>query len=136
MFFGPCLKLLSLYFRVKRALKTLGVNIIEYEDQDSESEACLRDYCKYGCVCDSIRMRPHPPTHCGKVDSLIDLLINFFLFEKKLGYKFIEKEITTLRIYQYWIFHHTVIETWFEMPKLSENERNYVAIQFINPSIL
>ena len=28
--------------RVKRALKTLGVNIIEYEDQDSENEACLR----------------------------------------------------------------------------------------------
>ena len=32
-----------------------------------------------------------------------------------------EKGITTLRIYQYWIFHHTVIETCFEMVKSSEH---------------
>ena len=28
--------------RVKRALKTLGVNIIEYEDQDSDNQQCTR----------------------------------------------------------------------------------------------
>ena len=34
-----------------------------------------------------------------------------------------EKGITTLRIYQYRIFHHTVIETCFEMLKSSEHEK-------------
>ena len=42
-----------------------------------------------------------------------------------------EKGITTLRIYQYGIFHHTVIETCFEM----QNTRNYNVIQIINPPI-
>ena len=34
-----------------------------------------------------------------------------------------EKGITTLRNYQYWIFHHTVIETYFEMLNFSEDEK-------------
>ena len=34
-----------------------------------------------------------------------------------------EKVITTLKIYQYWIFHHTVSETCFEMLKSSEHEK-------------
>ena len=34
-----------------------------------------------------------------------------------------EKEITTLRIDQYLIFHHTGIETYFEMLKSSEHEK-------------
>ena len=58
--------------RVKRALKTLGVNIIEYEVQDSDDAQCTRDYCKFGCVCDSIKMKPIAPTHCGKVECMFD----------------------------------------------------------------
>ena len=42
--------------------------------------------------------------------------------------------ITTLWIYQYWIFHHTVIETCFEMLN-PQNTRNYDTIQVINPPI-
>ena len=34
-----------------------------------------------------------------------------------------EKVITTLQIYQYQIFHHTVIETCFEMLKSTEHEK-------------
>ena len=34
-----------------------------------------------------------------------------------------EKGIATLRIYQYGIFHHTGIETCFEMLKSSEQEK-------------
>ena len=42
--------------------------------------------------------------------------------------------ITTLRIYKYWIFHHTVIETSFEMLKSSEHEKFWrYSIQTINP---
>ena len=33
-----------------------------------------------------------------------------------------EKGISTRRINQYWIFHHTLIETYFEMLKSSEHE--------------
>ena len=47
-----------------------------------------------------------------------------------------EKGITTLRTYQYQIFHHPVIETCFAMLKSSEHERYYDAIQTINPPIL
>ena len=34
-----------------------------------------------------------------------------------------EKGITTFRTYLYRIFHHTVIKTYFEMLKSSENEK-------------
>ena len=46
---------------------------------------------------------------------------------------FKEKGITTLRIYQYRIFHHTVIENCFEMLKSSAHEKNDDAIETINP---
>ena len=36
-----------------------------------------------------------------------------------------EQGITTLRIYQYWIFHHTKKETCFEMLKSSEHEKSW-----------
>ena len=55
--------------RVKRALKTLGVNIIEY-DEDGDLGECLKDYCKLGCICDSLRTKQLPPSHCGKVDCM------------------------------------------------------------------
>ena len=51
--------------RVKRALKTLGVNIIEYDDGDN-LEDCLKEFCKLGCICDSLRMKPRPPAHSRK----------------------------------------------------------------------
>ena len=44
------------------------------------------------------------------------------------------KGITTPRIYQYWIFHHTTLETCFEMLN-PQNTRNYDSIQTINPPI-
>ena len=45
-----------------------------------------------------------------------------------------EKGITTLRIYQYWKFHNTVIETCLRC-KIPQNPRNYDASQGINPPI-
>ena len=56
--------------RVKRALKTLGVNIIEFDDGDN-LEDCLKDYCKLGCICDSLRTKKLPPSHCGKAECMI-----------------------------------------------------------------
>ena len=56
--------------RVKRALKTLGVNIIEFDEGDN-LEDCLRDYCKLGCICDSLRTKKLPPSHCGKAECMI-----------------------------------------------------------------
>eukprot|EP00090_Calanus_glacialis_P009738 TRINITY_DN18135_c0_g1_i1.p1 TRINITY_DN18135_c0_g1~~TRINITY_DN18135_c0_g1_i1.p1 ORF type:complete len:2159 (-),score=869.91 TRINITY_DN18135_c0_g1_i1:100-6576(-) len=55
--------------RVKRALKTLGVKIIEFDEHD-DCEDCLKDYCKLGCICDSLRTKQIPPAHCGKVDCM------------------------------------------------------------------
>ena len=51
------------------ALKTLGVNIIEYEDDDELGD-CMKDYCKLGCICDSLRTKQIAPLHCGKVDCM------------------------------------------------------------------
>ena len=39
---------------------------------DSNVNVFPRDHCKLGCVCDSIRMRPLPPAHCGKVDCMFE----------------------------------------------------------------
>ena len=36
-----------------------------------------------------------------------------------------EKGITTLKIYKYWIFSHTVIETCFEILKSPEHEKSW-----------
>ena len=47
-----------------------------------------------------------------------------------------EKGITTLRTYQYWIFHHTVIETCFEMLKSSEREKLWCYSSYKSPYIL
>ena len=51
------------------ALKTLGVNVIEYEEDDELGE-CMKDYCKLGCICDSLRTKQIAPLHCGKVDCM------------------------------------------------------------------
>jgi len=55
--------------RVKRALKTLGVKIIEFDEHDDCMD-CLKDYCKLGCICDSLRTKQIPPAHCGKVECM------------------------------------------------------------------
>ena len=44
--------------------------------------------------------------------------------------------ITTLRIYQYWIFHHTVIETCFEMLKPSEHKKSWRYSSYKSPNFL
>merc|ERR1719209_2148116 len=56
--------------RVKRALKTLGVKIIEFDDHDGSDDTCTKDYCRLGCICDSLRTKQMPPSHCGKVDCM------------------------------------------------------------------
>ena len=55
----------------------------------------------------------------------IYLCINFGVFVSLSLFlqKSREKEINTLRIFKYWIFYHTVIETCFKMLKSSENEK-------------
>ena len=54
---------------VKRAPKTLGVEIIEFDEHDDCMD-CLKDYCKLGCICDSLRTKQIPPAHCGKVECM------------------------------------------------------------------
>ena len=56
--------------RVKRALKTLGVNVIEFDDHEGSDDSCTKDYCRLGCICDSLRTKQIPPSHCGKVDCM------------------------------------------------------------------
>ena len=56
--------------RVKRALKTLGVKIIEFDDHEGSDDTCTKDYCRLGCICDSLRTKQIPPSHCGKVDCM------------------------------------------------------------------
>ena len=52
--------------KVQRALKTLGVNFLHFDDQTAENDptksgdgvnsgsSCDKEYCRMGCVCDSI----------------------------------------------------------------------------------
>lgn len=61
--------------KVKRALKTLGVNFLHFDDADEVEKApvdqvlnaCDKEYCKMGCICDSIGGKTIAPTHCGKL---------------------------------------------------------------------
>ena len=52
--------------KVQRALKTLGVNFLHFDDQTAENDSaksgegvnsgssCDKEYCRMGCVCDSV----------------------------------------------------------------------------------
>ena len=45
--------------KVRRALKTLGVNFYEFDDKSGEDgkvdgNACDKEYCRLGCVCDTL----------------------------------------------------------------------------------
>jgi hypothetical protein len=63
--------------KVKRALKTLGVNFVHFDEQTeangSGSSVCPRDHCRLGCICESLGGRTSTSitsSHCGKVDCM------------------------------------------------------------------
>ncbi len=59
--------------KVKRALKTLGVNFLEFDDSDGSAQRsrdCPKESCRLGCICDAIASKPVPPAHCGKVECM------------------------------------------------------------------
>ena len=49
-------------------------------------------------------------------------------------YNFQREGITTLRIYQYWIIHNTVIKTCFEMLKFSERKKFWRYSNYKSPN--
>ena len=52
---------------MRRALKTLGVNFLEFDESgDSKKSSCEKEYCVLGCICAAISGKPVPPAHCGK----------------------------------------------------------------------
>eukprot|EP00095_Tigriopus_kingsejongensis_P009626 maker-scaffold94_size379870-snap-gene-0.12 protein:Tk09626 transcript:maker-scaffold94_size379870-snap-gene-0.12-mRNA-1 annotation:"hypothetical protein L798_11659" len=58
--------------KVKRALKSLGVNFYEFEEADNArvNANCDKICCRLGCICDTISGKPIPPAHCGKVECM------------------------------------------------------------------
>ena len=63
--------------KVRRALKTLGVNLYEMDDKTTDDKnngknklTCDKDSCRLGCICESIMSKPIAPTHCGKVECM------------------------------------------------------------------
>ena len=73
--------------KVQRALKTLGVNFLHFDDQTAENDSaksgegvnsassCDKEYCRMGCVCDSVT---------GKGPSTKDVRIFFPIFDAKV----------------------------------------------------
>ena len=60
--------------KVRRALKTLGVNFYEFDDKSGENREvasdCDKDYCRLGCVCETLASKPVATTHCGKAECM------------------------------------------------------------------
>ncbi len=59
--------------KVRRALKSLGVNFYEFDTEGERGDSgrvCGREFCRLGCICDAIAGKPVPPTHCGKTDCM------------------------------------------------------------------
>ena len=60
--------------KVRRALKTLGVNFYEFDDKSGENRDvasdCDKDYCRLGCVCETLASKPVATTHCGKAECM------------------------------------------------------------------
>ena len=79
--------------KVRRALKSLGVKLYEFgEDQDDGEEVqggpvedCGKEFCRLGCICDSIASKPILPVHCGKMECMFrcscDASVNALLTE-------------------------------------------------------
>ena len=64
-------KVLKNLKKVKKALKILGVNVIEFDHGgDGNKKKCEKEYCRLGCVCESIVSKSIPPAHCGKIDCM------------------------------------------------------------------
>ena len=46
--------------KVKRALKTLGVNFLHFDEENDKNgqnvnqEQCEKDFCRLGCICESL----------------------------------------------------------------------------------
>ena len=53
-----------------KALAKLGVKIIEFDEHEGAVDRYTRDYCRLGCICDSLRTKQMPSSHCGKVDCM------------------------------------------------------------------
>ena len=51
----------------------LAVCVKQLNNNDTNNS---RDYCKFGCVCETIKMKPIPPTHCGKVRIIFIRIFN------------------------------------------------------------
>lgn len=58
--------------KVKRALKSLGVNFYEFDEADQVciKVDCDKVWCRFGCICDCISGKAIPPSHCGKVECM------------------------------------------------------------------
>ncbi|RXG68509.1 hypothetical protein Avbf_03739 [Armadillidium vulgare] len=71
---------------LSREMKRLNMNFVTYnkesdEETDSTSELgmkepCNEEFCKMGCICDSLRCRQKPREHCGKVECMFDCNCN------------------------------------------------------------
>ena len=43
---------------MRRALKTLGVNFLEFDESgDNKENTCEKEFCLLGCICDAISGR-------------------------------------------------------------------------------
>ena len=59
--------------KVRRALKTLGVNFYEFDDKSGEGSKagpCDKEFCRLGCLCDTLSSKPVAATHCGKAECM------------------------------------------------------------------
>ena len=59
--------------KVRRALKTLGVNFYEFDDKSGEGSKagpCDKEFCRLGCLCDTLSSKPVVATHCGKAECM------------------------------------------------------------------
>lgn len=63
--------------KLNRQLKKIGVTFIDIteetkrdessEDSPNENEICSKEFCKYGCICDSLKVKDRKIDHCRRV---------------------------------------------------------------------
>ncbi|CAB4060408.1 unnamed protein product [Lepeophtheirus salmonis] len=56
--------------KVKRALKTLGVNLVEFDVTNGIRKDCDKDFCRLGCICETLSGSPVVPNHCCKIECM------------------------------------------------------------------